>query len=116
MSRGDDGKDRFVERCRSCCGDSDRVLRELQYLVGVAADQVQALLKPLRDSGAARVLFGKASANVGMLNEIQLGTAGPVLDFIPIRNSFDGSGIATVSETERSAHAACSGPAPAPGI
>jgi len=67
--------------------------REVRYSVVFAADQVQALLKPLRDSGAARVLSGTVSANLGMLNEIQLGTAGPVLDFIPIRDSSDGSGI-----------------------
>ncbi|MGO9201832.1 MAG: hypothetical protein ACLQM8_14995 [Limisphaerales bacterium] len=67
--------------------------REVRYSVVFAADQVQALLKPLGDSAAARVLYGTASANVGMLSEIQLGTAGPVLDFIPIGNSSDGSGI-----------------------
>jgi hypothetical protein len=67
--------------------------REVQYSVVVAADEVQALLKPLRDSGAVRVLSGTALANVGMLTELRLGAAGPVLDFIPIRNSSDRSGI-----------------------
>jgi hypothetical protein len=67
--------------------------REVRYSVVFAADQVQALLNPLRDSGEVQVVSGTTSAVMGMLSRIQLGAAGPVLDLIPIRNSSDGSGI-----------------------
>jgi hypothetical protein len=67
--------------------------REVRYSVVFAADQVQALLNPLRDSGEVQVVSGTTSAVMGMLNRIQLGAAGPVLDLTPLRNPADGSGI-----------------------
>ena len=66
---------------------------EVRYSVVFAADHVQALLNPLGDSGEVQVVSGTTSAVMGMLNRIQLGAAGPVLDFTPLRNSADGSGI-----------------------